>query len=557
MALAVLILAALGLTMAVQMRAAEQRAQITTEALRSHMEADMMHDTLRAEVYLAFYNSSQGNLAQRARQTTELARYAAWFRRSIAENRNRPLSNPVQHRLRLVERPLREYVVQAETIVTLAYRNPAAARAELDDFTERFDRLERSLEGISNAIEADVHASTAEVDALNVLWRWALVLGTLLGLGAAAGVTALIRTRLVLPVVRISRALEELSRGKLDVAIADAAREDELGTLGKGVEAFKQAVAATRQANERQLAAEREKSEAAEREYRRQQAEFARRRDLEAMANGLEEQVLASAKIILDAVSELQAVSRDMSRNASLTRNDAAAAASATEASARTMQDVAAAAEQLIGSTFEIGGRMKASADATRLMNNRMEAADGLVKQLTGAAAEIDTVSAFISSVANRTNMLALNATIEAARAGEAGRGFAVVANEVKTLARQTREATSEINSKIDEVRTIAKAVASSIKRMSEETGRLDETAVMVASAVDQQNQATSSIGRSVQETATRVDSLQRIVSGVRDQADVTEDVAGGVDRSARMLEEHIERLASNVNDFIREVRAA
>jgi hypothetical protein len=29
------------------------------------------------------------------------------------------------------------------------------------------------------------------------------------------------------------------------------------------------------------------------------------------------------------------------------------------------------------------------------------------------------------------------------------------------------------------------------------------------------------------------------------------------VDRSARMLEEHIERLASNVNDFIREVRAA
>ena len=83
MALAVLILAALGRTMAVQMRAAEHRAQITTDALRSHMEADMMHDTLRAEVYLAFYNSSQGNLAQRARQTTELARYAAWFRRSV------------------------------------------------------------------------------------------------------------------------------------------------------------------------------------------------------------------------------------------------------------------------------------------------------------------------------------------------------------------------------------------------------------------------------------------------------------------------------------------
>lgn len=563
-AFSILILAGLAITMAVQMSAAEHRAKVTTDALRSHLEADMMHDTLRAEVYLAFHNSRQGDQAEQAKQKSEVARYAAWFRRSIAENRDRELSNRVLHRLRVVERPLEEYIRTAEAIVTLAYRNPDAARAELNAFTASFERLERSLEAISNEIQADVHASGAEVDALEVLWGWALAIGTLLGLGAAFGMTALIRTRLVLPVVRISGALGELSKGKQDVAITDAARDDEIGTLAKGVDGFKKAVTKARAATEAQLAAERarsaaerEKSLAGEQEQKRQAAELARRRDLEAMASGLEEQVLASARIILDAVSELQAVSRDMSRNASLTRNDAAAAAQETEASARTMQEVAAAAEQLIGSTYEIGGRMKASTDATRLINDRMEAADGLVKQLTGAAAEIDTVSAFISTMAKRTNMLALNATIEAARAGEAGRGFAVVALEVKTLARQTREATSEINAKIEEVRSIARSVASSIGRMSEDTGRLDETAVMVACAVDEQNQATNSIGRSVQETASKVDSLQRLVIGVRDQADVTEDVAGGVDRSARVLEEHIERLASNVNDFIREVRAA
>lgn len=124
------------------------------------------------------------------------------------------------------------------------------------------------------------------------------------------------------------------------------------------------------------------------------------------------------------------------------------------------------AATELTGSTHRIGqiadeaGKaieharldMQASNDSVETsladISALAESTAGFEKKLEGLRSALDrvgTAASGIQAIARQTNLLALNATIEAARAGEAGRGFAVVAGEVKALAKQTSDATVQI----------------------------------------------------------------------------------------------------------------
>ncbi len=169
-----------------------------------------------------------------------------------------------------------------------------------------------------------------------------------------------------------------------------------------------------------------------------------------------------------------------------------------------------------------------------RALAESVTAIEGQLPGLSEALGRISRAASGINAIARQTNLLALNATIEAARAGEAGRGFAVVASEVKALARQTAEATAEIDLTLQDLaaqtRQLIARSTEGVQRASAVQGGTQAIGSVLSTLDNAMVQIAGNAGN-IAEAATETDShyatLTRRVEGM----------TGGIGESARALD--------------------
>lgn len=392
------------------------------------------------------------------------------------------------------------------------------------------------------AYDASKDASDSMVEMRSTIIKVMILIAILI---VAAGIILglVIANAISRPVIALTQAMEVLAEGDVKIDIPGTAQKDEIGTMARSVQVFKDNAIA------------RLKMEAAQKEEN--EAKARRAEKVSSLVRGFETMIKSIVTSLASSATELQSNATSMSSAAQQTQQQSTNVAAASQQASSNAQTAAGATEEMAASTKEIGQQVDKSSQMAREAVAQANNTGTIVDGLTQAAQKIGDVVELIQQIAAQTNLLALNATIEAARAGEAGKGFAVVASEVKSLANQTAKATEEISTQITSMQQATASTVDAIKGIGGTINQISETSSAIAAAVQEQVAATGEVASNVQQAAKGTQDISLNISDVANAAEQTGTAAGMVLSAANDLSKQAEMLRAEVDKFLVSLNAA
>jgi methyl-accepting chemotaxis protein len=399
------------------------------------------------------------------------------------------------------------------------------------------DQIVKQANDANTATEADATGRVGTF--IIILWSVSGVVLLVIGAGIFGVGLGVIR-----PVSRMTAAMQRLAEGELDSAIPSLAREDEIGSMARAVQVFKDSALRIRKMESEQAAFQ-------------DKLEADRKAAMSRVADGFEQAIGKIIETVSAASAEIEAAAGSLTKTAETTQGLSNTVIEASGRSSANVQSAAAATSQMASSVTEIARQVQASQQVTGAAVQQAEHTKERIADLSQSADRIGQVVKLITAIAEQTNLLALNATIEAARAGDAGRGFAVVASEVKALSVQTAKATEEVSEQIAHMQSATEHSVSAIKQIGATIGQISEISSAIAGAIEEQGVATREISHNVQQAAEGASQVADSIADVNRGAEKTGLASGQVHGFARSLLNESNHLRLEVENFLRTIRAA
>ncbi len=481
----VLIVGGVGLYSEQQIYNALQSNTTASAALRNHMEADMMHDALRADVLASALAAATKQIEQRKDIEKDTSEHLQLFRKVLQENEALALSPVVTNELKAVRPLVETYLADSQALVTTAFTTPEELAVRLPKYMLTFEALEVKMSKLSDAIEKNANDTRLEAQENSVYFQ-RLVIGVVLVAAIALLLLAsLVITGISKSIHAVFDAVDDLNAGSGNLSYRVPTLSGEFRALGNSLNQFLATIG--------KIIAE----------------------------------VGGASNSIASASGQIASGNQDLAQRT-------VQQASSLDQTASSMEELIATVNQNSDNARQASSMASSASDVASEGGVVVSRVIETMNSINESSKKIVDIISVIDGIAFQTNILALNAAVEAARAGEQGRGFAVVASEVRSLAQRSASAAKEIKALIsDSVEKVAVGaklvdqagatmndVVASVRNVTSIISEITTASHEQTQGLELINQAISLLDRSTQQNASLVEESAAAAVALQEQAE-------------------------------------